>query len=67
MSQVLLALRLKGRATADELATSLGLPVADVSVELASLAQDNLAVERTTGRRPGWMLTGDGRERQARR
>jgi predicted ArsR family transcriptional regulator len=63
MSQVLLALRLKGRATADELATSLGLPVADVSVELASLAQDNLAVERTTGRRPGWMLTGDGRER----
>jgi predicted ArsR family transcriptional regulator len=63
MSQVLLALRLKGRATADELATSLGLPVGDVSGELATLAQDNLAVERTTGRRPGWMLTGDGRER----
>jgi hypothetical protein len=63
MSQVLLALRLKGRATAEELATSLGLPVDDVAAELATFAQDNLAVERTTGRRPGWMLTGDGRER----
>jgi predicted ArsR family transcriptional regulator len=63
MSQVLLALRLKGRATADELAISLGLPVDDVAGELATLAGDHLAVERTTGRRPGWMLTGDGRER----
>jgi hypothetical protein len=63
MSQVLLALRLKGRATADELATSLGATVTDVAAELAELAAANLAVERTTGRRPGWMLTGDGRER----
>jgi hypothetical protein len=63
MSQVLLALRLKGRATAAELATSLGQSVDAVSAELAQLAGDNLAVERTTGRRPGWMLTGDGRER----
>ena len=63
MSQVLLALRLKGRATADELSTSLGVPEPDVSAQLAALAEENLAVERTTGRRPGWMLTGDGRER----
>ncbi|MDX6327294.1 MAG: hypothetical protein QOK15_3648 [Nocardioidaceae bacterium] len=63
MSQVLLALRLKGRATAEELAISLGVDVADVSRELASLSEEKLAVERTTGRRPGWMLTGDGRER----
>jgi hypothetical protein len=63
MSQVLFALRLKGRATAEELGSSLGLPVDDVSAELAELASDNLAVERTTGRRPGWMLTGDGRQR----
>jgi hypothetical protein len=63
MSQVLLALRLKGRATAEELARSLGIDVSDVSGELAVLASENLAVERTTGRRPGWMLTGGGRER----
>jgi predicted ArsR family transcriptional regulator len=62
MSQVLQALRLKGRATAEEIATSLGVEVADVSGELSSLAEQNLAVERTTGRRPGWMLTGGGRE-----
>ena len=63
MSQVLQALRLKGRATADELATSLGIAADDVSAELSSLAGEHLVVERTTGRRPGWMLTGDGRER----
>jgi predicted ArsR family transcriptional regulator len=63
MSQVLQALRLKGRATAEEIATSLGVDVAAVSAELASLADENLAVERATGRRPGWMLTGSGRER----
>jgi hypothetical protein len=63
MSHVLLALRLKGRATAEELATSLGVPVSEVDEELAAMAGENLAVERTTGRRPGWMLTGDGRER----
>jgi hypothetical protein len=34
-----------------------------VSTELAALSEENLVVERTTGRRPGWMLTGDGRER----
>lgn len=63
VSQVLLALRLKGRATAEELATSLGADPDEVRGELAALADENLAVERTTGRRPGWMLTGDGRER----
>ncbi len=63
MSQVLQALRLKGRATADELATSLGVAADDVSAELSSLAGERLVVERTTGRRPGWMLTGDGRDR----
>jgi DNA-binding transcriptional ArsR family regulator len=63
MTQVLLGLRLKGRATADELAVSLGLPIDVVSGQLAALAEEHLAVERTSGRRPGWMLTGDGRER----
>lgn len=62
MSQVMQALRLKGRATAEELATSLGTDVAEVADELSRMAGDHLVVERTTGRRPGWMLTGDGRE-----
>jgi predicted ArsR family transcriptional regulator len=63
MSQVLQALRLKGRATADELATSLGVDTTEVAAELAAMADEKLVVERTTGRRPGWMLTGDGRDR----
>jgi len=63
MSQVLQALRLKGRATADELATSLGVDATEVAAELAAMADEKLVVERTTGRRPGWMLTGDGRDR----
>ncbi|MEI8056531.1 MAG: hypothetical protein WCI29_03935 [Actinomycetes bacterium] len=62
MSSVLQALRLKGRATAAELAVSLGSTADEVDQELASLAEQHLVVERTTGRRPGWMLTGDGRE-----
>jgi predicted ArsR family transcriptional regulator len=49
MSQVLLALRLKGRATADELATSLGVPASEVQEELAAMAAENLAVARPAG------------------
>jgi DNA-binding MarR family transcriptional regulator len=63
MSQILQALRLKGRATAEELATSLGVDPGEVTTELVTLADEKLVVERTSGRRPGWMLTGDGRER----
>jgi hypothetical protein len=63
MSQVLQALRLKGRATAEELATSLGIGADEVTAELTTMADDKLVVERTTGRRPGWMLTGEGRDR----
>ena len=63
MSSVLQALRLKGRATSEELAVSLGVTAATVEQELKALAEEHLVVERTTGRRPGWMLTGDGRDR----
>ncbi|CAB4927628.1 MAG: hypothetical protein F2840_00275 [Actinobacteria bacterium] len=63
MSTVLQALRLKGRATAGELAISMGSSLSEVEQELETLAQDHLVVERTTGKRPGWMLTGEGRER----
>ena len=63
MSSVLQALRLKGRAAASELAVSLGSTTDEVESELQSLASQHLVVERTTGRRPGWMLTGEGREK----
>jgi DNA-binding MarR family transcriptional regulator len=63
MSQVLQALRLKGRATAEELAATLGADPVTVTEELSTLAGKNLVVERVTGRRPGWMLTGSGRGR----
>lgn len=61
-SQVVQALRLKGRATAEEIANSLGTDVAQVENELSVLAEGIFAVERLTGRRPGWMLTGEGRD-----
>jgi hypothetical protein len=63
MSTVLQALRLKGRATANELAISMACSLSEVEEELQILAKDHLVVERTTGKRPGWMLTGEGRER----
>jgi predicted ArsR family transcriptional regulator len=63
MSHVLQALRLKGRATPDELAATLGMTADEVGSELAALAEEHLVVERATGRRPGWMLTGEGRDR----
>lgn len=63
MSTVLQALRLKGRATVQELATSLAYDPTQVEQELQALAAEHLVVERTAGKRPGWMLTGEGRER----
>jgi hypothetical protein len=62
MSSVLQSLRLKGRATAEEIATSIGANTNEVTNELQLLAQEHLVVERTSGKRPGWMLTGEGRE-----
>lgn len=63
MSTVLQALRLKGRATANELAISLGCDPSEVEQELQVLVGTHLVVERIGGKRPGWMLTGDGRTR----
>jgi len=63
MSEVLQTLRLKGRATAQEIGTSMGVDPAEVEKELQSLAESHLVIERTTGKRPGWLLTGDGRDR----
>ena len=61
-SHVVQALRLKGRATAEEISNSLGMNVTQVEEGLIALAEGNFAVERSAGRRPGWMLTGEGRD-----
>ena len=63
--RVLHALRIKGFADAAGLAGSAGLDPAAVTVELEGLTSDGLAAFRA-GRRPGWALTGGGREEHRR-
>jgi hypothetical protein len=65
MYDTLHALRIKGRATPAEIALVLGQDEAAVEAQLRAMAEAGLTVERTTGRRPGWMLSGAGRERHA--
>ncbi len=62
MSEVLHALRIKGRVTAEDLSRELGLSLTEVEAELTALAAMDRAFERTTGRRPGWTATATGRE-----
>lgn len=63
MHEVLHALRIKGRASAAEVAHAVGVAAEDVEAAFRELAADGLAVERATGRRPGWLLTTAGRDR----
>ncbi len=63
MQEALRALRIKGRATAAELAAVVDTATPDVEAQLRALTDDGLAVERTSGRRPGWLLTAAGRAR----
>lgn len=65
MHDVLHVLRIKGRATAAEIAAGTGRDVGEVEDQLRALGEQGLAVERTGGRRPGWLLNGAGRERAA--
>ncbi|MFR9806046.1 hypothetical protein ACL02T_27720 [Pseudonocardia sp. RS010] len=65
MDDVLHALRIKGRARAAEVAAVVGRSAEDVEKQLDGFAADGLAVERMSGRRPGWLLTAAGRERAA--
>lgn len=65
MNELLHTLRIKGRATVDELATVLDADPAAIEAELRRAADEGLAVERASGRRPGWMLTSAGRDRHA--
>jgi len=65
MDEVLHALRIKGRATTEELGGVLDADVGATEERLRALEADGLAVERTSGRRPGWMLTAEGRDAHA--
>lgn len=56
-------LKIKGRASVDEVAASIGTD-SDAAAELLNgFAAEELVVERTGGRRPGWMLGPSGRAR----
>jgi DNA-binding MarR family transcriptional regulator len=61
---VLHALRLKGFAEDDVIATLVGLDVDDVTNHLKSLSEDELVLRRD-GRVSGWSLTPTGRVRHA--
>lgn len=56
-------LKIKGRASVDEVAASIGTTPEQASEVLNGFAEQELVVERTGGRRPGWMLSPTGRSR----
>ena len=56
-------LKIKGRASVDEVAASIGGDPEAAAELLAGFADEELVVERTGGRRPGWMLSPTGRAR----
>lgn len=56
-------LKIKGRASVDEVAASIGGDPGAAAELLSGFADEELVVERTGGRRPGWMLSPAGRAR----
>lgn len=56
-------LKIKGRASVEEVAASTGGDPAAAAELLNGFAEEELVVERTGGRRPGWMLSPTGRAR----
>lgn len=64
MLEVLHALRVKGLAEADDVATATGLSVDDVTAALEAARADGLAQHRE-GRISGWGLTSAGRAEEA--
>jgi hypothetical protein len=65
MEELLHALRIKGRATVEELLVVLDADAAAIEAQLRRANEEGLAIERKTGRRPGWMLSAAGRDRHA--
>lgn len=62
MNAVLHAIRVKGIASPAAIADATGLPVEQVEQELAILEADELALQRPSRKRPGWVLTEQGRD-----
>lgn len=65
MNAVLHAIRVKGIASEAAIVDATGLPLEEVEKELAVLEADELALQRPSRKRPGWVLTETGRERHA--
>lgn len=65
MEDVLHAIRVKGIATPESIATATGLSDADVAAALQRLQTEGLAFERPSRKRPGWVLSEAGREHHA--
>jgi hypothetical protein len=66
MDELLHVLRVKGRATIEDLATLLASDPTSTLVRLRDLESRDLAVERSAGGSPGWMLSPTGRDEHAR-
>ena len=65
MSEVLHAVRVKGIAMPDAVSLATGLPVDEVERELAEREAEGLVLQRPSRKRPGFVLTEEGRERHA--
>ena len=65
MDDVLHALRVKGIATPESLALATGQSSDDVLERLRALEGDGVCFERPSRKRPGWVLSEEGRERHA--
>jgi hypothetical protein len=61
MDEVLHALGIKGRASLEEVAAVVGNAPSATESRLRELEDAGLVIERTAGRRPGWMLSPTGR------
>jgi hypothetical protein len=65
MEDVLHAIRVKGIATPEAIVAATGLEPGAVQAALAQLDAEGLAFERPSRKRPGWVLSEEGRERHA--
>jgi hypothetical protein len=65
MDDVLHALRVKGIATPETLAAALGTEPAAVLEHLRGLESEGVCFERPSRKRPGWVLSEEGRDRHA--
>lgn len=65
MSELLHAIRVKGIAPTEGLVVATGLDRGELEAGLAELERDGLILQRPSKKRPGWVLTEEGRARHA--